>query len=482
MDQAVYALGGTDKNYFVQKYDPSTLALMESKKMDIPEIGGLSKIQIEQFFMMRSSLIVLFSGVEKSTGTVEVHAYKVKPDCTLDPNGKLVLSVPIEKKKNLGDVGIEYNPEINQVMIYHHFRSKATDAYQLTVVSVDEGLSDITSGSYTLPITKGYTDYKLLDVLLSDDGHIYAIDNNIDAGDEENWKYKKQELHLVSFKKQGNSFKADEEVLNLGANYYITDGMLYDLGKKLSVTGFYVDLKNGKGNELDGCFNARIADGGKLEEPVTFSFTEEFKNKFDTRTVSRVRLQGSMKIHEAHTIGGSTYVVAENFYLTDDVPVYDNMLIYKISDGKEISWAQALPKRQSYVQVALGMSYGAASGGLGVSASAQFNLVSADNGNYLSYYCWAESDQNLYVLFNDSKRNAEVTGEGNRKWLLKPQDGVPMIATITSTGSISYEVESSMQVSDVPLRPKYSLLIDDKLYFVSGKKSAESLSSARLQH
>lgn len=478
----IFALAGNKSDYFVQKYDEKSLGIENHEKMDLPKIEGISDLSIEEIFLLEKEIVVFMTGFNKTKNSFQTFAYQVNEKCKMKSTGKLILDLPVEKKKRLGSVGFHLNTVTKQVLIYQSNYVKERGVHRFTFALLDETLEEIKDGSFEVEKTDLFNACKVMDAKVDHSGNVCAVLSQYPSGEEDQVNgLSNQKIMTATFLKKDH-YSAKVAEIKLAEDQIANDLMVIVTAEGLKITGFYTKLIKKKGKGLEGTLLVSVDKEGEIGDVVSTQFSEAFKKRFDEEKVG-IKLPGipiTVRLREVFVDSDNNItLLAENEIHDPESSgvYYGYVLIARITNQGEFKWEQLVGKKQSYVSV----SINPAVGGGAVSVFASFNLTSTDKGNYLSYGSWMTEDNDLVLLFLDTQKNADTPTHEERKIMLKPLDATPFSAKITADGSLTYTIESKLQESDIPIRPKYSFVHNRKLYFVSSKKETETIGSATVK-
>ena len=478
----IFVLAGNKSDYFVQNYNDKSLAIENHEKMELPKIEGVSDLGIEEIFLLEKEIVVFMTGYNKTKNSFQTFAYKVNEKCKMESSGKLILDLPVEKKKRLGSVGFNLNTVTRQVLVFQSNNIKERGVHQFTFALLDEALEDIKTGSFEVEKTDLFNSCRVMDAKVDNSGNVCAVVSQYPSGetDQVNGLSNQKVTMATFFKKDNYASKVTE--IKLAGDQIANDLMVIVTSDGLKVTGFYTKLIKKKGKGLEGTLLVSVDKNGEMGEVVSTQFSEAFKKRFDEEKMG-IKLPGipvTVRLREVFVDSNNDItLLAENEIHDPESSgvYYGYVLVARITKTGEFKWEQLVGKKQSYVSVSINPGIG----GGAVSVFASFNLTSTDKGNYLSYGSWMTEDNDLVLLFLDTQRNADTPANEERKIMLKPLDATPFSAKLTSDGSITYSIESKLQESEIPIRPKYSFVHNHKLFFVSSKKETETIGSATVK-
>lgn len=447
-------------NAQLQKYN-SSFNLVQTVLLE-PEFEG-NKLTVENCFESNGNIYILTSFLNQKLEKRFLFVQQVNRK-TLAAEGKMhkVAELNFRKRYNAGFFGIEFSRDSSHILIYANTESKKDEPDKFSLQVFDADLNPIWEKEVTMPYSENSFVEK--DYAIDNNGNVFILGIRYPEKGEEKPKRGKSsyDYRILSYREDG------EDVIEYTASIgdlFLTD-MMIDVSPKKDIicAGFYSE----RGTfSIKGTYYMRInretkeVDKISLKEFdldfVTMNFTDRQKEKVEKKVAKGKNVElYNYDLNDLIPRGdGGAVLLAEQYYYrvvcsrdSRGVTVchtyyhYHDIFVISISPDGDIEWATKIPKYQ----------------------------VSVDDGGYYSSYASMITNDRLYLLYNDTRKNLDQNLQSKLKnYRLGDKNGVIVLASVDFLGNMERKaLQSNAEISTI-LVPKFSSQISSDRLFLFGK-------------
>ena len=436
------------------------LSINQDKEI-VLKIGKKERI-IESVTIINEKIVVFSSYINKKTKTKTLYYDIVNPKTlTLTGNSKELANYQEAKGlfKKKGNFNIIFSEDKSKVAVYINLPYEKGGKEKFNYLVFDDEMAVITKGDIELPMLD--SKLRLGAIHITNDGELFisAIETIGDKGsgfDTKNHIYLLADEELID-----NTFDLpDGKVLNNFTLKSNSEGDLILIGyyreKDLSgIRGAFYLRYNVVAQTIDEFNTTKFPDEFYIE-----GFTDKQKKKADKKKngtkFDPTKDGGGVLVSEQYFYTVHTYRTSNGATRTVYTYYYNDILVSKLNDEGNFEWNKKIRKYQ----------------------------VSQNDNGYFSSFAFHYDDDNLYFLFNDTKKNYTEAGEPlpegsklNRTNFGKKNNVTSIVTINIEEGNDKKEQlfgKSDIGTIAVP-KIHYSDKEDNKLYFYTKRGKTERL-------
>lgn len=457
----------------------------------------------EYFLPFQKKLLMVASDYSKSDRTYQLFVAEVnKGSGELMSGWKQIASMPKDEKKDLIDFRLFPNADSSKLVLISTNSGREKNIFQIQ--QFDQTLKP-NSAITTISNEFESKTYTLEDVIYTSDKRIILVGRVFEYQTGKKKKEKYLDFANYDIRIYDEKGKQTAQInTDINGKWIASTKLVIGQNNELTLASFYSKEKRGK---TDGLLVQRIdpATGNVVsstEKEINYSMvtaenkTDELEDddkdsraeKKERERLAKLQNEGEgfsryMKFRNIfYTPDGGLVLLAENFnhytYTTSSYApgtngsagrwTYTTYLVYesgellmcKLQAGNEISWLQILPKAQREV---LSRSRGGASSGM-VAFSSFFY---PDGRPYYSGFGALQYDNNIYLYFNDHRKNAAVTSAGQKVSRIEAyaQSDCYVVTLDATTGKLQRKVMFANDDQPTAM-PRKGSIIGKDLYII----------------
>lgn len=453
-------------SYKIQNYDQK-MAPLADVEFDLPD----KDLEVQEFLYKNETAFMFLSKYDKDKNLNYLYSTTLNRNGTLNQNFFEIAAVDADSKRKRNSFDINHSHDSTKflVTIIPPYNKKENQQVQFLVL--DHDFKEYDNVKIKFPYED--RDINLKEAHLDKDGNIHLMASVSLAGEEgkrrsflSDW-----DLRIFSYYKDTEEFK--EYKVNIGRaeeDTYLTQVKMFrDAKGQIHCSGFY---SNNKQNSVKGLFTLNLDTDSKTiknikHQDFTDDFISEFLTKRQKKRKKRAKEKGKDRYEELRNLklrdfvlksDGSFYFVAESYVYytvtTTDANgvtrtthhyVYGDVLIADVKKDNTVNWFARIPKYQH---------------------------TTNDNGRYSGLSTSLGKNNELYVIFNDSKKNANVKYPEKRiNFRLK--NAITVLVSFDQKGEFSKTPLMPSKESKTILMPKvnYSTSPGDLLLFATIRKN-----------
>jgi hypothetical protein len=415
-------LGNIEDNFYVIRSKNASLFSKKielslevyNSKMDLKKTYPITfkeeKLKLHSFELLKGTIYCFYTKYEESGHNV----FYVSEISTTGKIGKpkKVVSVKVEGKKDLNSFKLRISPDTTKIMIASipDYQKKADQFVDMYSTDLDfEEVEKI-----TIEFSYKSKDFNF---------HSFKVDNvgnmHILAQVRKAQKAKKESAYEY---KIFTYFAETEEFydynVDLDKNYMSEVVLRIDKDNNIVCSGFYSDNNS---FSTKGIFYLKLNTQTKeIEVQKTNDFDKKFLSFFmSEKKANKGKPLYNMVIRDLLIKeDGGLYFIAENYYIREVTRTdqngrttttyyyhYNDVIVADISKEGKVNWWTVVPKYQ----------------------------VSANDGGPYSSIAWGVSENNLHIVFNENKKNAEIL-QPNKVKSVRFKKSVTVLVTFDSKG------------------------------------------------
>lgn len=436
------------------------------KKSKIEPTYNDKKLQVEYCFESGGKIFMLTTFANTKLDKRFLFVQEINRQ-SLKPQGKMrkIAELKYRKRYRAGDFGYEFSRDSSHILIYANSETKRNEPDQYALGVFDPEFNEVWSREVTLPYSESR--FVLKDYTVDNNGNAFILGLRYpEKGEGERKRGKSTyDYRILSYRQDGS--EATEYTAEIG-DLFLTD-MMIDVSpqKDIICAGFYSERGTWSAK---GTYFLRIDRKTKEVSKVSL---KEFEPDFITMNfTARQKRKAKKKAAKGKSIelyrydlrdliprgDGGVVMLAEQFYITTYSTTdqygniryhtnyhYNTVVAVSISPEGDIEWATKVPKHQ----------------------------VSTDDGGYFSSYVSMITNEKLYLLYNDTKKNLEKNVK-LRNYDLRDKNGIIMLASIDAEGNVERRPLMSNDDISTILVPKLSAQVNRKELFLFGKRGKKS--------
>jgi hypothetical protein len=445
--KAKYRLGfwSLAKDFKLQRFDSNFNTSLISEVEPTYEDKDLT---IEWCFQSNGQIYLFTSFVNKKLDKVFLFHQKVNAK-TLQLEGpiKKVSESSFERVRRLGGFSYSFSRDSSHVLLYANTESKKNEPDKYALHVLDADMNEVWNKEVTLPYTE--SKFAIEDFCVDNDGNVFMLGVKYqERGESKRRGTPNYEYKILGYRKDGTD--VEEYSVSLG-DMFLTD-MKIDVSPKKDIVcaGFYSE----KGTfSIKGTYYLRIDRKSKEIERIsskefdidfiTMNFTPAQEKKAKKREAKGKNVElYEYDLRDLVPRGdGGAVLLAEQYYVTvvcrTDPKTgtttctyyyhYNDIIVVSVSPEGQIEWATKVSKRQT----------------------------SANDGGYFSSFAHMISQDKLYFIFNDTKKNLEVEKQGKYyNFALGDKNGIVMLASVDAEGNVERRALMSNEEISAITRPK----------------------------
>ncbi len=388
-----------------------------------------------------------------------VNATSLKPEGSL----RKVAELSFVKRYRPGAFKYTFSRDSSHVMIYANteLRKNEPEKYGLTIL--DQDMEEVWTKEVTLPYTESR--FGVEDFAVDNDGNAFILGIKIaEKGESKRRGNPNYEYRILGYREDGT--EVDEYEVKLG-DMFLSD-MKIDVSPKRDIicAGFYSEQGT---FSVKGTYYLRIDRKTKEIEKmsakefgidfITMNFTQRQEEKAKRREAKGKNVE--LYEYDLRDIipraDGGAVLMAEQYYVTvvcrTDPKTgattctyyyhYNDVIVVSIGKDGDIEWATKVPKRQT----------------------------SVNDGGYYSSYVSMVTNEKLYLVYNDHKKNLEPGLKQGQfyNFSLRDKNGVVVIASIDENGEVSRKaLLSNAEISAITV-PKLCKQVNRKQLLMYAK-------------
>jgi hypothetical protein len=339
----------------------------------------------------------------------------ISPNGEIVGDSKSVFDIP-EQGRGAPSISMSISFDSTKILLYTDIKEKKDELESYHFKAMDQNLNKIWENTISLPYDS--KKFEIQRYLIDNEANLHIL-GKVKRDRKEREKGEPGFYYtLISYFHTTKEIK--EFTPDLGDAYASGIGIKPDKDGNILATGFYSEKSE---NSLRGVFYMKINPGTKsvLTQKVK-NFDTDFLSLFlsEKKAAKGEELYNYSIDHIEIDKEGNTVVVAEQYYVqtytttnssgytsTRYVYNYNHILIVKFSPQGEVLWWSKVPKRQR--------------GG---------------DPTYFSYM-YAMKNNNIYILYNEHKKNLENLDPKDMYTLGNPKDAITSMIAIDAQGKLT---------------------------------------------
>ena len=353
-------------------------------------------------------------------------------------------------------------------MIYANTELRKNEPEKYALYVVDQDLAPVWQKDVTLPYSE--SKFGVQDFTIDNDGNVFVLGVKYQEKGETKRRGKPNyEYRILGYREDGT--EVDEYEIKLG-DMFLSD-MKIDVSPKKDIVcaGFYSEVGT---FSIKGTYYLRIGRKSKEVEKVSSKefdldfITLNFTERQETKAKRRAAKGKNVELYEYDVrdiiprADGGAVLMAEQYYITvycrTDPKTgattctyyyhYNDVVIVSIDRDGDIEWASKLPKRQT----------------------------SVNDGGYYSSYVSMVTNENLYLIYNDNKKNLDPNLKQGMYYNFSVRDkyGIVMLATVDHEGKVSRRALFPNTEIDAITVPKLCKQVNKSELLLYAKRRKES--------
>jgi hypothetical protein len=388
--------------YKLQNYD-QRMAPLPEVEFELPD----KDLEIQEFLYKNETVFIFFSKYDKDKNLNFLYGTTLNRNGQLNQNFFELAAVEADSKRKRNSFDINHSHDSTRFLVTVIPPYSKKENQQVHFLVLDHQFKEYDNIQIKFPYED--RDINLKDAQLDKDGNIHLLASVALAGEDgkrrgilADW-----DLRIFTYYKDDESFK--EHKVTIGRkeeDTYLTQVQMFrDVKGRIHCSGFY---SNNKQNSVKGLFTFDVDTQNKTitnikHQDFTDEFINEFLNKRQQKKKQRAQDKGKNRYDELRNIvlrdfvlksDGSFYFVAESYIYyvitTTDANgvtrtthhyIYGDVLLADVKADNSVNWFARIPKYQH---------------------------TTNDNGKYSGLSTSIGKNDELHVIFNDSKKNATV--------------------------------------------------------------------------
>lgn len=504
-DNQVYALALRGKDeYSIRIFTAEGMKFVDSKIINFPDLKD-KEVSFEEITMLDGKIYALGSMYYRKDKTFSLVSMQIDKNGNALDKGKVLFQAKAEKSSQRGGFYFKTSGFSDEILIMHTALYGKEDAFRYEIklfdANMNESFSDVNMVSYD-DSKKDY-EFSVSDFEVDGNGDVFVVTN-------ESYRDKKAKEKVENFKvyayKAANAYKKEVVDVNFKGKEVINCSLFATGKNTLKVVGFYSTVRDsGRANkDLKGIYETTIDIETLTYKPVSFNdFDLETKKKIlgERRANRGKELKPTYIIHSVlekedggliilseyrsiissksgGAIGGLGLGAQSITYITNEI------IVTSLDANGALQWTNIVAKDQdaSVTVLTLDIFAGGSSGNYSVGAALSIPLAQMGKGpEYLSAIPMYKDGQ-LYVLFNDNKKNMGVTDIDEIKNLGNYNKAVPTLFIFDQNGNLSRKDPKEVLDDELVLRPGVFLRKSDSDYIIyASRKRQDKLGRLKLK-
>ncbi|MFY0675133.1 MAG: hypothetical protein JXQ87_17190 [Bacteroidia bacterium] len=365
---------------------------------------GIENVTVKKVVYLDSSIWACGWSYGKRNNKYQVHLARINPKTGrfIDSSQKVLLTQIVSSSKEVGDFDLIFSPNQKRVLLYHIRTDEKHDLIIKNFRVLNTGFDEIESKTLELPKAE-YND--LGPKFIDDFGSIYGLELSDD-----------KIVNVVSYDIEGN-LNERKELINIDYNSekaYITNVKAgVSPNNEFVVVGFYLTKM-----PSDNSFKSEIkpkyykwkirgaiffkkknvlAKGNVELSLFEFKFFDKLRSFYNTGQGKGI-MYNEYSNEKLLFNGSDLFFLSERKYMQSArdylYTFLDQVVVLKFDNDGKLSWTQVVAKRQKITDK--------------VNVGVLGSLVPDHYSNRFLSYSGFIVDNELYIVFNDRKENAEI--------------------------------------------------------------------------
>jgi hypothetical protein len=492
----IYALAVKKDDFFIKIFESSSMKMISSKAIVIPEING-KEVDFEEIFLLSGKLYVIGSVYNKKEKIFTLVGTEVSDNGILSKNGTTLFTAEVEKKSLRGGFYMRLANDENSLLIMHTSQFKKEDAVKYEIKLFDDKLQTIFSNVEKVKFddaSKKDFEFTIADFELNFQNDAFVVVN-------ESYRDSKKKEHVEKFEifafKKANNYKKEVINIDLKGNSIINCKLVSTLKNTLKLVGFYSSVKlSGRAElELKGVYNGSVDLATNTVSAVKF-------NEFDYPT--KVKLLGERRAKKGKDVkplyniiniieknDGGLIVMSEYqmvvvgqssgfgpLAFTPITYIKNEIIVNSLNADGSLQWSNVIPKEQAAAVTTMTFNFGivAQSGSFTVGMSVSIPLAQLGKGpEYLGAIPIYANGQ-FSVLINDNLKNKGITDIEEIKSMGNYNKAIPSLFLFDDKGTMVRKDPEEAIKNELIIRPGVYYRKTSKEYITySSRKKQDKL-------
>lgn len=441
---AVRKLSRMRQQIFIESYD-SQYKMKSSDKIEM-EADGKDLIY-ENTVLLNGSLYIFGSYFDRKNDEERLYAFQMDAK-TLNYEGKPRLIATAESKRN-STFKFDLSNSEKFLSIFSIPGNDDDNIYAYTISVFSGDLDEI----WAQKVKSEYEEstFFALSAQVDDKGNAYLLARKYDKplkGIKFKPAYK---MMMIAYTNEGANESAFDLNLKRG---YINDLSYRIMDNGNIVCGGFYSENYGGGYKgvcifiVDPNTGSIIQEGGKeFSSSDLADFMSERKAdkgkelyNFDLSDIVLREDGGLVMVGEYYYVSAYTRTSGTTSYTTYTY-YYNSLLVVNVSPDLSIDWMVEIPKRQ----------------------------VTSNDGGYYSSYAMMVKGENLYFLFNDNEKNAQVNAK-DKLANFNGKNSIVSLVTLSADGSMKKTIFLDNKEEGIILRPKICSQVSEDNMIIYGER------------
>ncbi len=342
-----------------------------------------------------------------------------------------IAELSFAKRYRQGGFGYTFSRDSSHVVIYANTELRKNEPEKYGIYVLDQDMEDVWSKEVTLPYLESR--FAVEDFTVDNDGNVFLLGVKFqEKGESKRRGTPNYEYRILGYREDG----ADVEEYEVALGGMFLSDMKIDVSPKRDIicAGFYSEQGT---FSIKGTYYIRIDRKTKEIEKmsakefdidfITMNFTQRQEKKAKRKAAKGKNIE--LYEYDLRDIipraDGGAVLMAEQYYVTvicrtdprtgittcTNYYHYNDVIVVSIDKSGDIEWATKVSKRQT----------------------------SVNDGGYYSSYVSMVTNEKLYLVYNDHKKNLDPSLKQGQyyNFSVRDKNGVVVLASIDGEGNVS---------------------------------------------
>lgn len=470
-----FTLSTRKDDLYLERYNSTTFKQEFSKLLEVPELEGKEQ-NIESIMYIKDRFLLFTSLYNSKLNTFTVHAYTFNSEGVMSNKSPELLSMEANSREEGGTVGFIVSEDSTRILMTHYASFKREKIQEIKMTVLDENLSKVTEATEEFPTKEDGQYHILSNYTLNNSGEIYVLHTSIIPA-----RIKVPAVIKYAILSFGVNGKRQKDfVIDLEGKRIDKLSFSFDVNQNLLVSGFYEGVVGKgifRGFGISGTFFMSIDRSTGMEKVKSFKDFDKdliesyysakeiakgsalLPGNFVPRQIIQKADGGVVSVYEQYT-----YTISQMRGGTIEETTYGDLLVTNINPDGTIQWVKLIPKQQVFNHFRPNI-------GVGIPVVSVSFLIDtrSDQTIYYSYLLAITGDQLVFV-FNDDPINKTVQPSYDTEPMKKIKGSVPMMVTLSESGSVTKKPLFEATDFDIIIRPRIAFQSSDTRILIYGSK------------